>query len=88
MEILTGRLDPGVSNVDEPQGHATSGMAAVDECVLVQRGRLQLEVNEETHILEEGDSAYFNGNLPHRYTNVGDQELLVLFALAPPAMSR
>lgn len=88
MEIITGWLAPGVSNVDEPTGHATSGMATVDECALVLQGRLKLEVNDEVYILEEGDSAYFNGSMPHRYTNVGDKELFILFALAPPAMSR
>jgi transcriptional regulator with XRE-family HTH domain len=88
MEILIGRLEPGLSNVDEPSSHASTGMESVDECVLVLRGRLRLEVSGEVYDLDEGDSAYFNGNLPHCYTAVGDEELSVLIALTPPAMSR
>lgn len=88
MEILIGRLQPGEFSTDVARGHSASGLTAVDECFIVLQGKVELELGDERHVLEEGDSAYFNGTMPHRYLALGEEELVLLFAIAPPAISR
>ena len=88
MEILTGRLRPGESTSDHPKGHTATELTGVDECFLVLEGRVELRVGDDIYILEQGDSAYFWGTLPHVYRNVGEEDLVLLFAIAPPAISR
>lgn len=88
MEILIGRLKPGESSTDQACGHFASGLTAVDECFIVLQGKVELQLGEESYMLGEGDSAYFNGTMPHRYCALGEEELVLLFAIAPPAMSR
>lgn len=88
MEILIGHLKPGESSTEQPRGHSAGSLTAVDECFIVLQGRVEFQLDEERYVLEAGDSAYFNGTMPHRYTALGDEELVVLFAIAPPAMSR
>jgi transcriptional regulator with XRE-family HTH domain len=81
MEILIGHLN-------QPRGHSADALTSVDECFIVLQGKLEFQLDEESYVLEEGDSAYFNGTVPHRYTALGEEELVLLFAIAPPAMSR
>ena len=88
MEILMGHLKPGESSSDEPHRHSASTLVSVDECMLVLEGKAHLEIDSEVYTLEAGDCAYFNGTMPHRYINIGNEELVVFFVIAPPAMSR
>lgn len=88
MEILIGRLKPGESSTDQARGHSASSLIAIDECFIVLQGKVELQLGEESYVLEEGDSAYFNGTIPHRYRALGEEELVLLFAIAPPAISR
>ena len=41
------------------------------EFLHVLRGMLELRVGEEEHVLEEGDSIYFDASLSHAYRRVG-----------------
>lgn len=88
MEVLIGRLDPGESDRDVARGHFVSEMTRVEECVVVLEGSLNCEIDGEVYELEEGDSIYFNGILPHRYTNPAESESVILFVVTPPVMLR
>ena len=88
MEVIIGRLQPGESSSDQPRGHSAAEMITVDECVFVLQGKAEFQLGDEVNILEKGDSAYFAGNIPHRFCAVGEEELVLLFAIAPPAVSR
>lgn len=88
MEILIGRLQPGQCSSDELRSHSAGGLTTVDECFVVLEGTVEFYLDEDVYILEQGDSAYFQGNVPHRFCALGNQELVLLFAVAPPAMSR
>lgn len=74
------RMDPFVITVpktdDRPQ-LAHGG----EEFLLVIRGAVRLEYGEETHRLGVGDSAYFDGFIPHRLVCVdkGPAEVLVVY---------
>ena len=58
-----------------PEG-STSGefpphRRGVEEYVVVEKGRLRTILGSEEHVLEEGDAAYFEADVAHRFDNVG-----------------
>lgn len=78
LQFFTAALEPGAISSDEPASHP------VEECTLVLQGRLKLEIGSEVYILEKGDSACWDGNLPHRLTSIGEETLVVISAATPP----
>jgi transcriptional regulator with XRE-family HTH domain len=61
-----------------PEG-STSGelpphRRGVEEYVVVERGRLRAVLGGEEHVLEEGDAAYFEADVAHRFDNAGKGE--------------
>ena len=55
-----------------------------DEFALVLKGRLKVVLNEENHILGEGDSIYFSSGIPHVFMNATEGETEVLSINTPP----
>lgn len=49
-----------------------------EEFLLVLRGEIDLEHGEELHRLREGDSAYFDGLVPHRFVCRSEESAQVL----------
>lgn len=43
-----------------------------EEFILVRNGILEVYVEEERHILKEGDSLHYHASCPHRIENIGD----------------
>jgi transcriptional regulator with XRE-family HTH domain len=43
----------------------------VEEYVVVERGRLRAVLGGEEYVLEEGDAAYFEADVAHRFDNAG-----------------
>lgn len=64
--LVDAQLPPGASSSPSPVIHRG------DTCLLILRGSLQVHLEEEEYILEEGDTLYFNGLMPHYYVNCGD----------------
>jgi transcriptional regulator with XRE-family HTH domain len=61
-----------------PEG-STSGelpphRRGVEEYVVVERGRLRAVLGGEEYVLEEGDTAYFEADVAHRFDNAGEGE--------------
>ena len=61
-----------------PEG-STSGefpphRRGVEEYVVVEKGRLRAILGGGEHILEEGDAAYFEADVAHRFDNAGEGE--------------
>ncbi len=46
----------------------------VEEYISVERGRLRAEIGAEELFLEEGDSIYFEADVPHLFDNAGEGE--------------
>ena len=58
-----------------PEG-STSGefpphRRGVEEYLVVERGRLRAVLGGEEYVLEEGDAAYFEADVAHRFDNAG-----------------
>lgn len=73
-------MDPFVITV--PKSSSRPKMAhAGEEFLFVLSGRLRLEFDDASHDLEEGDSAYFDGDHPHSIVCIGSRaaEILVVY---------
>ena len=71
------QLDPG----------ARSGPALVHEgqdFIFCLSGEILYSVNDRGYILGPGDSLFFDGQLPHRFSNVGAEVANVLIILSTP----
>jgi hypothetical protein len=66
-------------------GHSAADMTTVDECILVLHGG-EFQLGDEIRIL--GDSAYYSGNIPHRFCAVGEEELVPFVRHCSTAVSR
>ena len=53
-----------------------------EEFLYVMKGQVAFEYGEETFVLNEGDSAYFNANIPHRINNLAEDVAKVLCIFA------
>ncbi|WP_206811845.1 cupin domain-containing protein [Paradesulfitobacterium ferrireducens] len=76
MEVLISRLEPG--------GSSSTMTHIGEECSLVLEGTLEITIANVTYLLDEGDSIYLQGEVPHRMVNVGDKELVLLSCITPP----
>lgn len=55
-----------------------------EECGYLLSGQIRVEVDGEVYELFEGDSIYFNSNLPHRFENVSPQIATAIWAMTHP----
>lgn len=57
-----------------------------EECGVIIQGRLEFTIGNQTCILEEGDSIYFDASIPHRWRNDGKKDVHVVWAVTPPTL--
>jgi len=67
-------LQPG-----KPRPHHHSGV----EFLSVLRGKLELRIGAQDHILESGDSIYFDSSLPHSYRRVSQKPCDAIVVTVP-----
>jgi len=70
--VLPGRGIDWVLNTLPPSsstGEFTAHRRGVEEYIFVARGRLQVTIGERTVTLSEGDSLFFEADLPHAFFN-------------------
>ncbi len=79
IQILHERYQPGADTGKLALEH--SG----EEGGVVIRGRLELTVGGERHILGPGDAYYFDSSRPHHFRNVGNECCEVVSACSPPS---
>ncbi|MBT8084880.1 MAG: cupin domain-containing protein [Woeseia sp.] len=56
-----------------------------DESGVVISGTIELTVGDEVSVLGAGDGYYFDCRLPHRFRNVGKEEVVIVSANHPPS---
>lgn len=76
-QFFMATLAPGAASSETKVSHP------LQECVLVLQGKLELELGDETFVLDEGDSVGWDGNLPHRLVSAGDDPLVVISVTSP-----
>ncbi len=74
---LSRSMDPFVIRIPPTEDRPLLAHGG-EEFMFVLRGRVRLDYGEQTHTLNRGDSAYFDGNTPHSVACVDDQPSVVL----------
>lgn len=80
MQILHETIEPGADSGADMLRHDS------EEGGVVTKGLLELTVGGETHILGPGDAYYFDSRSPHRFRNIGKEEVEVVSACSPPTL--
>lgn len=80
MEPLLKHIAPG-SESGPVSGHAG------DEFIWIKAGSLQVTVGEETYLLQEGDSLYFQALQTHSWRNDTARPCEALWIMTPPSYS-
>ncbi|AZV56201.1 XRE family transcriptional regulator [Clostridium sp. AWRP] len=79
IEYLLVEIDAGECNTKDLICHEG------EECGYIIKGTLKVKLGNKEYILEEGDSIYFNSNVPHRYINAGNEKVISIWAMTPPS---
>ena len=56
-----------------------------DKFFLLLKGRLEVEIDTETHVLETGDSLYAPAHLTQRWRGLGDEMIEAILIFIPPS---
>jgi transcriptional regulator with XRE-family HTH domain len=78
MEVFLEEWEPGRERTTMPLRRYT------EEFIYVLQGRLEIQLGEEVHTLDAGDSIYFEGPLLHRLAAKGPEILRMLSVITPP----
>jgi len=79
MEAMLLRVQPGANSGEFPHSHKGEDFGYIIS------GKIKYTVGENSYILEEGDSIYFDSTIPHHYENIGDTECVSLWVVTPPS---
>jgi transcriptional regulator with XRE-family HTH domain len=78
MGIMIGTLPPGGMTSEEPIAHDG------EECLVILKGRVDVEFQSSRRELKEGDSLYFDSSAPHRLVNPGRRPCRYYLIITPP----
>lgn len=73
-------MEPGARRIAMPLSRPT------EQWFFVLQGRLEITVADDTHLLEEGDSIYFDGDLLREFCAASDEALITVCCMTPPAL--
>lgn len=79
MEAMLLKVQPGASSGEFPHSHQGEDFG------FIISGKISYTVGENTYVLEEGDSIYFDSTIPHHYKNIGDTECISVWVVTPPS---
>ena len=79
VEVYVTEFEPGGSTGSAPYVHGDA-----QEVLLVLRGDVTLQLDEQELHLRPGDSIEYLSSTPHRLVNDGDTEAEILWITSPP----
>ena len=87
MELLAWGntvMEPHLFRVAPNAGSGESYTHVGEEFLYILKGELQIFLRDEEFRLKTGDSFYFESAVPHKWTNPGSVETLILWVNTPP----
>jgi len=78
MEVFMAEKEPGQEKITIPLRQQT------EEFIYVLQGQLEIELGEQVHLLNPGDSVYFDGPMLRRLAARGDTKLRFISVITPP----
>lgn len=79
LEVVLSESEPDEQGPDEWYRHEG------EEFGFIVEGQLEVTVDDEVYVLEEGDSIYFRSHLPHRMRRIGDTPCRSIWVITPPS---
>jgi transcriptional regulator with XRE-family HTH domain len=79
IEFLLAIYEVGASTGPEPYAHRG------EECALVLKGKLEIQIGSFVYTLERDDSISFSCEIPHRVRNVGKIPAVSIWCMTPPS---
>lgn len=76
MKMILHRA--GVETSSIPMSHKG------EEIAVLMKGKVKITIENQSAIMEEGDSVHIPPLKAHKWTNVGEEEAVVIFAVTPP----
>ena len=74
------RMEPHACRIAMPLAKPT------EQWMHVSQGCMEIDVGEETHMLETGDTIYFDGDLLREFRSICSEELIILCCITPPVL--
>jgi len=78
FEVIYSQVEPGGGS-GELYTHDSD-----EECLVVLKGRMEVNVGGQIYVLEEGDAITFSSRIPHGWRNVGSETAELIWVIAPP----
>jgi len=79
IEFLLAFYGVGASTGPKPYTHRG------EECALVLKGKLEVQIGSSVYMLEKDDSISFSCEIPHRIRNVGKVPAVSIWCITPPS---
>ena len=79
LEVLYGEVEPSEEYEEVWYGHEG------EEFGFILEGRYEVTIEDEVHILEEGDCIYFQSHLPHKMRGIGSKPCKTIWVITPPS---
>ena len=79
LEFLLAFYDVGATTGAKPYSHRG------EECALVLKGKLEVQIGSSTYLLSKDDSITFSCEIPHQVRNVGEGQAVSIWCITPPS---
>lgn len=79
LQLIYTTIEPG-GNSGEQYNHYGE-----EECIVVLSGIMEIMINDDVYILQDGDTIQFPSHLPHGWKNTGTDPLEALWIITPPS---
>lgn len=77
MQVILLEFEPGGVSSEVSLGHGG------EECNIILGGSVEAIIGADRYILNDGDSIYYDGSIPHRFINIGDTKVTIISAITP-----
>lgn len=82
--IQDKRMQPFLTTI-EPRGGSKGAYSHIgEECGIVLKGQLEINLNGKLYRLKKNDSFYFSSQEPHSWFNPGKTKTVVIWVVSPP----
>ena len=55
-----------------------------EQLMFVLQGKMEIQIGDQSYVLDEGDSIYFDGDALREFSSIGEETLHIICSLTPP----
>ena len=83
--IQNRRMQPFYTTIEPGGGSKGSYSHIGEECGIVLKGMLEINLNGKAYRLKKNESFYFSSQEPHSWSNPGKTKAVVIWVVSPPS---